>query len=177
MKSHSSSDPGLLLVAPALFLVLLGGLSVVLLAAWSLRRQDAFFALGERARRRLDRGRVLPLLWGLSAGILIVAAGTLLIKSHVLALFGFLLWAAGLCLAGGGLTVTAWAMGEDLGRVGGGGEETALTSLRLGLWSLFLATWLPFVGPAAVLLAGATGLGALLEILLTRKARGEGAEA
>ena len=92
---------GLFLAGPAIFLtLLLACLAVVVLVAWGLRRLDPLVRLGERARRRLERGRALPMLWGLSAGVLIFAASVLLIQTHILALLGVLLLAAGACLAG-----------------------------------------------------------------------------
>ena len=169
MKTHPGNGAGLFLGGPAVFVLLLAFLAVVLLIAWGMRRQDPLLSLGERARQRLDRGRTLPTLWGLSASVLIFAVSVLLFHTHVLALLGVLLLAAGLGLAGGGLAVTAWAVGDDLEGASGSRHDDGVSSLRLGLAVLFLASWLPIIGWLAAALAAAAGLGAVLEALLTRE--------
>ncbi|MBV9851407.1 MAG: hypothetical protein JO250_17195 [Armatimonadetes bacterium] len=169
MKPHSGYGAGLYVSGPAIFLFFLVCLAALVVIFWGVRRQEALVILGERARRRLDQGRALPTLWGLSAGVLVVAASALLMGTHVLALVGVLLLAAGFGLSGAGLAVAAWAVGDDLAVVLGGDEGDTLSSLRLGLWALFLTSWLPVIGWVAALLAVAGGAGAVLEALLTRR--------
>ena len=169
MNSHGGNGTWYWFVGPAVYLFLLACLAVVALAAWGLRRHEALIMVGERAAGRLERGRSLPTLWGLSAFVFIFAASAILVRTHFLALLGVVLLAAGLALVSLGIAVVASAFGSDVAPALGQDASDMLATLRLGLWTLFLAAWLPVLGWIAVVLAGAAGFGALLETLLTRE--------
>ena len=169
MSPHGGNTTWYWFVGPAVLLFLLACLSVVALVSWGLRRHEALITVGDGARRRLERGRALPTLWGLSASVLIFAASALLVRTHILALLGVALLAAGVALISLGIAVAAGAVGGDVAPALGQDASDVLATLRLGLWMLFLAAWLPVLGWIAVILAGASGLGAMLETLLTRE--------
>ena len=136
------------------------------LLALLLGRAPALTRLAERAAARLERGRLVPTLWGLAAAGLVALLASVLVNVHALALLGVLVLAAGLALAGLGLGAAALWLGGRAGDALGALASDTLPSLRLGLWTLLLASAVPFAGWLLVLLALAAGLGATLEALL-----------
>ena len=152
-------------------LILLSGLAALILLAVLFRRADPLARFAERASARLDQGRVVPTLWGLAASLFLFLACAALFATKILALLGLLLLTADLALVGLGLGVAALSLGLRLAEAGGAFETHTLTALRLGLWTLFLASFLPFVGWLLVILALASGIGAILELVTVRPKR------
>lgn len=157
----------LFLSGPLMLLFFLSCLVVTALLATGIGWGEKLAGLSTRAAERLERGRLIPTLWGLSGALLVFAAAGVLINIKPLALFGLVLGLAGLALAGLGLGAASLMVGRDLLRALEA-EETVdpLVRLRLGLAALFCAAFLPFVGWILVLLAAAAGIGAVLEALL-----------
>ena len=151
-------------------LLLLAGLSMLGLLALLLGRAVLLVRLGERAVARLDRGRIVLPLWGMAAALLVLILCGVLFNIHVLALLGVVVLVAGLILASLGLGVAALSLGPRLSDALGIMDAETLPALRLGFWTLLLASGVPFIGWLLVLLALASGIGATLETLLTRKA-------
>lgn len=110
----------------------------------------------------------MPALWGLAAALLVLLLCGVLFKIHALALLGVLVLASGLALASLGLGAAALSLGLRLTDALGAMDTETLPALRLGLWTLLLASGVPFVGWLLVLLALASGVGAVLETFLTR---------
>lgn len=110
----------------------------------------------------------MPTLWGLAATLLILILAVVLFQTHVLALLGILVLLIGLALASLGLAAAALSLGQRLTDALAPLDMDMLPTLRLGLWTLLLAAFVPFAGWLLVLLALASGIGAVLETLLTR---------
>lgn len=110
----------------------------------------------------------MPTLWGLAAALLVLILCGVLFSRHALALLGVAVLASGLTLASLGIGVAALSLGLRLTDALGAMEMETLPALRLGLWTLLLASCVPFVGWLLVLLTLASGVGATLEMLLTR---------
>ena len=136
-------------------------------------RLDALARLGERAAARLERGRTVPTLWGLAAALLVLLLAAILFNIHAVALAGVFVLAAGLALASLGLAAAALPLGQRLRDALGSLDTEALPALRLGLWALALTSAIPFAGWLLVLLTLASGIGAVLETLLTRTGSGQ----
>ncbi len=134
-------------------LILLAGLAALALLATLFGRAAPLMRWGERASARLDQGRAVPTLWGLAACVFVFLAAAALFSTKVLALLGLLLLVAGLALASLGLGVAALSLGLRLAEAGGAFDTETLPALRLGLGTLFLASFLPFLGWLLVLLA------------------------
>lgn len=116
----------------------------------------------------------VPVLWGLAAGLLLLLVVAVSFKSHMLAFLGWIGLVLGLALAGSGLAVAALSVGARLSEEFPGLEterlETErLDSLRLGLWLFVLAAAVPFAGWFLVLGLVASGVGTVLETLVTRR--------
>lgn len=99
----------------------------------------------------------------------LVAASGVLFSTKVLALLGALLLILVLALASLGLGAAALSLGRRLAEAAGSFETETLSALRFGLWALLVASFLPFLGWALVLLAIASGIGAVLETLAARR--------
>lgn len=125
-------------------------------------------AFGGRAAERLERGRTVPTLWGLAAALLILILSGILFQHHAVALLGVLVLVSGFVLASLGLAAAALSLGQRLMEAVASLETELLPILRLGLWALLLAAFVPFAGWLLVLLALASGIGAVLETLVTR---------
>lgn len=123
---------------------------------------------GARASARLEQARAVPTLWGLAATLLILILAVVLFQTHVLALLGILVLLIGLALASLGLAAAAMSLGQRLADALATLDTEMLPLLRVGLWTLFLAAFVPFAGWLLVLLSLASGIGAVLETLLTR---------
>jgi len=149
---------------------LIAALSTLALLALLLGRAAPLARLGERAAARLDGGRVVPTLWGLAAALLVLILCGVLFNIHALALLGVVVLVSGLVLASLGLGVAALSLGLRLTDALGALDVETLPALRLGLWTLLLASCVPFLGSLLLMLALASGIGATLETLLTRKA-------
>jgi len=157
---------------PVVILLLVAGLCALGLLALLLGRAAPLARLGERAAARLDGGRIAPTLWGLAAALLVLFLCGVLFSRHALALLGVAVLACGLALASLGLGAAALALGLRLSDALGAMDLETLPALRLGLWTLLLASGVPFVGWLLVLLVLASGVGATLEMLLTRPSSG-----
>ena len=131
-------------------------------------RGERLVGFGERAAARLERGRLVPTLWGLAASVLVVLLSGILFHHHVLALLGVFVLIAGFILAGLGLASAALSLGQRLAEASASLEIELLPTLRLGLWTLLLTAFVPFAGWLLVLLTLASGIGAVLETLLAR---------
>ena len=160
----------LLFAGPLMGLLGIAGLCLVSSVAVAIGKTEALSALGDRAVQRLEQGLVLPLLWGIAAALLALTTAGVLMQVKALALLALLVVFAGLVLAAVGLGVAASALGRNLHGALGAPETDTLPTLRTGLWTLLLASLLPFAGWTLVLLALAAGIGATLETLLARRA-------
>lgn len=118
---------------------------------------------------RLEQGRAIQTLWGVAATVFLIALAGVLFSTKVLALLGALVLAACFALAGLGLGVAALGLGRRLQDAAGSLAAEPLDGLKLGLWALLLASLLPFVGWLLVVLALASGIGAVLELLVARR--------
>ncbi len=156
------------LIGPLLTLFLTGCAAVLMLAALLGGRSDALARLGMRAAGRLEAARTIPLLWGLAAGLLIFLLAAALFKTHMLALLGALVLVSGFGLAGLGLLAAALSTGTRLSDAFALPDGDTVGTLRLGLWTLGLATAVPVAGWLLALLALASGMGAVLETLVMR---------
>ncbi len=114
----------------------------------------------------------MPTLWGLAAALLVLILAAILFKAHALALLGVVVLVSGFVLASLGLGVAALSLGLRLTDALAPMDLETLPALRLGLWTLLLASCVPFLGWVLVLLALASGLGSTLETLLTRPPSG-----
>lgn len=166
---HPGQTIGLFLSGPTALLLVLACLALFVLLLISLRRTERLVALGVRAGDRLEGGGLLPTLWGLAAGVLIFAASAVLFGTKILALLGILVLFLGIVLLGLGLTVAALRVGRSLTEALDGAIAEDGHSLRLGLSTLFLAALVPFLGWIGVGLAVASGVGAVLESLFSRR--------
>lgn len=151
---------------PAVVLLLIAGLAALCLLALLLGRAPPLARLGERAAARLDGGRVVPTLWGLAAALLVLILCGVLFSRHALALLGVVVLVSGLVLASLGLGVAALSLGLRLTDALRAMDTETLPALRLGLWTLLLASGIPLLGWLLVLLALASGIGATLETLI-----------
>ena len=154
-------------------MVLLATLAAFALLSLSLGRAEVLARLGERAASRLEQGRAVPTLWGLAATVFLLALAAVLFSTKVLALLGILILAAALLLAGLGLGVAALGLGQRILDACGSLTAEPLDGLKLGLWALLLASILPFIGWLLAGLALASGIGAVLELLVTRRPTSE----
>lgn len=148
---------------------MLSGLVSLALLAVTFGRTEPLAGLGQRAAARLEQGRAVPTLWGLAATVFLLAASAVLFSTKVLDLLGVILLTVGLAFVSLGLGVAAMSLGTRLLDALGTLETETLPALRLGLWTLFLASFLPFLGWLLVLLCIASGVGALLETLTMRR--------
>jgi hypothetical protein len=162
----------LFLSGPIVVLLLIAGLSALALLSLLLGRAAPLSALGERAAARLDGGRVLPTVWGMAAALLVLILSSVLFKTHALALLGVIVLLSGLGLASLGTGVAALSLGLRLMDALTTMDMETLPALRLGLWTLLLASCVPLLGWLLVLLALASGIGAVLETLLRRPPSG-----
>lgn len=153
---------------PAIVLVLIAALAVLAVLSVAVGRMEPLARLGERATSRLDAGRAVPTLWGLAATVFLLALSAVLFSTKVLALMGVLVLIACLALAGLGLGAAALSLGQRLGDASGALTTETPDAIRLGLWTLLLASVLPFLGWLLVGLALASGVGAVLETLMAR---------
>lgn len=153
-------------------MLLIAGLATLGLLALLLGRAAPLARLGERAAARLDSGRAVPTLWGMAAALLILILCGVLFNIHVVALLGVIALVAGLVLASLGTGVAALSLGLRLTDALGALDTEMLPALRLGLWTLLLASCIPLLGWLLVLLAVASGIGAALEALLARPPSG-----
>ena len=154
---------------PLVLLLLVSCLAVVVLTAALMRRAGAPMILVERAARRLERGRLVPTLWGLSAGMLVVVLSGSLLDKGELALLGVMIAAVGLVCAGLGVGAAGLAFGRDIFTALGSEDPEPACCLRLGLGALFCAVFLPVIGWLLVGLVLAAGIGAVLEAALVRR--------
>ena len=157
------------MTGPFAVLFLTGCLAVLALTALVAGRLPALIRLGTRASARMTKKivRAVPALWGLAAGLLLFLVVVVSFKSHT---FGFLGWIAlvlSLALAGLGLAVAALSVGARLFEEFPMLEQERLDSLRLGLWLFALAAAVPFAGWFLVLGLVASGVGTVLENLVT----------
>jgi hypothetical protein len=139
-----------------------------LLAAF-FQRIDICLQLVERSAARLEGRRLIPTLWGIAAAIVCVVAAALLISTKILALLGVFVLGLGLVAASLGLGAAALWLGTKIFDISETGEVSSRSSLKLGLITLLLASFLPYVGWLLVLVALASGIGAVLEYLVMRR--------
>lgn len=149
---------------------MIAGLAALGLLALLVGRAAPLARLGEKAVARLDGGRVVPTLWGLAVALLVLILCGVLFSRHTLALLGVIVLVSGLALASLGLGVAALSLGLRLTDALGALDTETLPALRLGLWTLLLASCVPVLGWLLVLMALASGIGATLETLMTRNA-------
>lgn len=148
------------LVVLALLLVLCGQMNTLVSLSQRL----------ERASERLaDGSRIIPTLWGLVAGVFFVLAPIALFSTKVLAILGVIILIAGLAMASLGLGASALWLGSKISESMGVLEADVAANLRLGLWSMLLASILPFAGWLVVVAALASGIGAISEVFATSR--------
>jgi hypothetical protein len=150
-------------------MLLTGCLAVLTLAALLLGRLPALIRLGTQASAKLERSRLFPALWGLAASLLLFLLAAVLFHGKTFALLGLLVLMAGLVLAGLGSAVAALSVGTRLTDALGLLETGHFDALRLGFWVFGFASAVPFAGWLLVLSLLASGVGAVLETLVTRK--------
>lgn len=168
--NHSQYYPvQLFFSGPAILLILLSVLASVSVLAAFFQRVDICLLLVERSAARLEGRRLIPTLWGIAAAIVCVVAAALLISTKTLALLGVVVLSLGLVAASLGLGAAALWLGTRIFDISETSELSSLSSLKLGLITLFLASFLPYVGWLLVLLALASGIGAVLEYLVVRR--------
>jgi hypothetical protein len=158
---------------PLMILFLLACLASVALLAAAFRRAGTLAAFTDRAARRLERGRALPTLWGLSVAVLLVVALAILGSVPALGLLTLTVLVLSLTLLALGTGAAAITIGRDLHEafsVTDPGDD--LVCLRTGVAAFFLAAILPVAGWLLVLLALASGVGAIVEALLTQRSGG-----
>lgn len=160
---------GLLLSGPALLLIVLACLALFMLVLVASGRAGRFVTAGRQAADRLEQGGPLPTLWGLSAIVLVLAAAAVLSSLKILGLLALLVFLTGVFLLGAGLSVAAVRVGRILADAFGLLDTDDIGALRLGLGTLFAASCLPLLGWLGVALAAASGVGAFLETLFSRR--------
>ena len=158
---------------PAVVLILLATLAALALLCVVVGRGEPLARLGERAAARLDARRAVPTLWGLAAIVFLLALSAVLFSTKALALLGILVLTVSLALAGLGLGAAALGLGQRLQDASGALAAETLDGLKLGIWTLLLASVLPFIGWLLVGLTLASGIGAVLELLVTRRPAAE----
>ena len=144
-------------------------LAALALLAAMLQRADLLVRLTERSASRLDKGQTVPTLWGVAAAALCLFAIAALFATKVLALLGVFVLAASLILAGLGTGAVARWLGGKIADAAGALDTDTLPCLQLGFWTLLSASMLPYVGWLLVLLGLASGIGAVLEVLVMRR--------
>ena len=165
----NAADPlRLFLVGPLFLLLLTGCLATLALAAGALGRLDTLLRLGTRAAARLEMDRTIPVLWGLAAGLGVFLLAAVLFNTKVLALLGLAVLVIGFSIAALGLAAAALFVGTRLADAFTSLEADTFSVLRAGLWTLTLASAVPFAGWLLVVLALAAGIGAVLETLVVR---------
>ena len=155
---------------PAIVVLFISVLAILALLAVGLRFSDPLFRLGLGASERLENRRLLPILWGLAFGVLIVALTGVFFGQHITALLGLIALVGGICLVALGLAAAALNFGREFSQGADGADPDTLTSLRLGLTAFFFASFVPVVGWIIVLLYAAAGTGVVLETLFSRRA-------
>ena len=158
----------LFLAGPALLLIFVSFLSAAAMIAAAFGLLDRLTAPISRAIDRLEHKRALPVLWGLSFTVLMLAVCAVLINIKPLALLGVLTALAGVIIVGLGVCVAAIRFGRDLAITLGRLGSDDLTALKLGLTLFLGVAVLPFIGWILIILAAAAGIGALLEAWLVR---------
>jgi hypothetical protein len=150
-------------------LLLTGCLAVLALAALLAGRLPALVRLEARAAARLEQNRLVSTLWGVAAGLLLFLLAAALFNGKMFALLGLVVLVTGLALAALGSAAAALSVGTRLADALGVMEIESFAALRLGLWFFGLAAAVPFAGWLLVLGLAASGVGAVLEVLVTRK--------
>lgn len=112
--------------------------------------------------------RTIPVLWGLAAGLGVFLLAAVLFNTKVLALLGLAVLVIGFSIAALGLAAAALFVGTRLADAFTSLEADTFSALRAGLWTLTLASAVPFAGWLLVVLALAAGIGAVLEMLVVR---------
>jgi hypothetical protein len=159
----------LFLAGPAILLLVLASLAAFLLMLMAAGRLAALMTLVARTATRRMQGRLQPIVWGLASELLLAALAAVLFRTKVLALLGLVVLFLGAALAGLGACLAARRAGRALlAAVGETEELDALCSFLVGLLSLLLAAFVPFVGWAVVLTAAASGVGVVLEAAFRR---------
>ncbi len=161
--------PGLLLTGPVTLLLLLAVLAAYVLLLVVGGRLTGLVSLGAGAETRLRRGRLLPVLWGLAATLLVMTLAAVLFKIKALTLLGVGLLVVGVVLAGLAVCVAALRVGRRLTVELALPGASPIVSLSLGMSALLLASFVPVVGWVLVGLLAAGGLGAVLEEMFSRR--------
>jgi hypothetical protein len=168
-SAHNQAAWRLFAGGPFTLLTLICFLAMVAVIAAGLGRLEGLTGLGTRAARRLEQGFVVPTLWGICALLVIFALTAVLFATKVLGFLGLIVILLAFCFTGLGTAVAGAVYGRGLAVNLGSLETDDLANMRLGLWILFLASVIPFVGWLFVFLAVAGGLGAVLQSLSTKK--------
>ena len=161
--------PGLLLTGPVTLILLLAVLAAYVLLLVIGGRLTGLISLGTGAETRLRRGRLLPVLWGLAATLLVMTLAAVLFKIKALALLGVGVLVVGVVLAGVAVCVAALRVGGRLALELALPGASPVASLLLGVAALLLASFVPVVGWVLVGLLAAGGLGAVLEEMFSRR--------
>lgn len=168
-SAHGADAPRLFLAGPAIFLIVLSCVAAAALIVSAFGGLEKLTDSISAGARRLESGKALSVLWGLCVGVILIALAVVLFASKVLAVLGVIVLLIALAVFGAGLATAAITNGRAILAASGSLEIDDLACLRLGLWVLFFASSLPFLGWLVVLIATAGGLGAFGQQLLTRR--------
>jgi hypothetical protein len=169
VKPHQNPDMLRLIgTGPFFLLILVGTLAAFSLIAMALGRFGNLVNVTRRAAERLERSRLFPTLWGLSATVLLFVIAVVLFKTKVLGLLGLVVLVSGLILVSIGSGVNALRVGRQIAFQIGRGDEDDLSLLKIGMGVLFVTASIPIVGWIIAILETAAGIGAVLETLLNR---------
>ncbi len=167
--ADKSPNLGLFVSGPAMVLLALAPLAAVAAVLAIVGRLDSVVAAALGAQERLRRSWIIPVAWGLSASVLVIAASVVLLKTKVLALAAVALLAAGMILLGLGVAAGALSIGGRILEATGEYERPPLDHLRTGLWTLLVSAVCPLLGWLAAMVAAFAGIGAVLETIVTRE--------
>lgn len=156
------------LAGPATLLLLLAALSSSMLILTAFARLPVVTSLAERSATCRIHGRIVPILWGVAAELLLVLCAGILFRVKILGLLGLVVLFLAFALAGLGLCLTAIRAGRALLNAFGEEGGDALCSLLVGLLVFLLAVIVPFVGWFVAAAATLAGVGVVLETLFRR---------
>ena len=166
---HGADIPRLFLSGPVIVLLVLSCLAIAVLIVSAFGGLEKLTAAIADSARRLGGPKSLPTLWGICVGLILFAVAAVLFATKVLAALGVIVILFALAVFGAGLVSAGIAYGRAILGAAGSLESDDHTCLRLGLWVLFFASFLPFLGWLVVVLAGAAGLGALAQAAFGRR--------
>lgn len=170
MKHAHAADPTrMFLVGPEVVVLTIALFAIVVLCAVAFGRIQSLGKLLEDGADRLNVRRVVPMLWGLAATVLIFLLSLTLIQTKVLGLLGVVVFVFGLVLWSIGMGIAAIWAGSNWLTALEVGDEPATRSITWGSIGLLLGSCVPVVGWIVVVGIWASGFGTLLELVVARK--------